>query len=174
MDFKIPDLLVPRTVIKVMDERDLTYFSVLCLLNMPSTDYIKHRFNTVEDKEYVLANINTSEVRSIGPGDPGNPLSVTITLKSRPQFDDQKQQDEVTNWYCKMFSDIYECELENRRLTKLDQSQSQTEKEHEKEHEKLKQEAIFKRNNIFPGMVDYFKDLGFEASVDGYIISIIV
>lgn len=162
MDFKIPDLLVPHSVIKIMDERDLTYFSVLCLLNMPKTDYIKHRFNTIEDKEYVLANINKDDVRSVGPGDPGNPLSVTITLKARPQYDDTKQQDEVTNWYCKMFSDIYECELENRRqnIEKLD-------------HEKL--EAVFKRNNIFPGMIDYFKELGYDAQLeDEHVISMLI
>ncbi len=162
MDFRIPDLLLPRSVLKVMEIKDLNYFSVLCLLNMPSTDYIKRRFENEEEKEYVLANINMADVRSIGPGDPGNPLSVTITLKFRPVFDDEKQQNEVTNWYCKMFSDIYECELENRRLI-------------EQKAEKESNEAVFQRNNIFPGIVDYFKERGYDASEDhGHVISIII
>jgi hypothetical protein len=158
MNISIPDLLVPRSVLKIMEKRDLVYFNMLCLLNMPSTEYIKHTFESEQEKEYVLSNIDKTDVRSIGPGDPGNPLSINIILKSRPVFEDQKLQNEVSNWYCKMFSDIYSCEAENRKQTDED-----------------KREAIFKRNNIFPGMIQYFTELGYQAWIDEeQTISIII
>jgi hypothetical protein len=132
---------------------------------MPSTEYIKFLFNSEDEKEYVLSQIDKTDVRNIGSGDPGNPLSVTIVLKARPQFEDQKKQNEVSDWYCKMFSDMYNCEIVTRKQPVDVDADADVEKN----------EAIFKRNNIFPGMVQYFTERGYQAWTDDeHTISVII
>lgn len=137
LEIRIPDILVPRSVLKVMDVHQLAYFSTVCLLNIGKLEYLKKTFTNEEEMRYVLDNLAKDDVRNIQV----DGVTATITLKKK-----YTKPDEAADWYSKMFSDIYECEIVNRTAEE--------------------NEAVFERNNIFPGIIEYFRELGYEAHIN--------